>query len=123
RVVRYDPRTDQLEQLPVSVPLYPGETDATHNNPFDLAVSSDQKRIYGVGWTSGQLFEYRPDDGPNGSIRALGVAFGDDVVPGVRNSLCIAIKMGREGKVYYAGYYENRGKLASYDPRTGKRRY
>src|SRR5262249_35045151 len=64
-VVRYDPKKDILEKLPVRVPLFPGDKDATHNNPFDLAISADDKRIYGVGWTSGYLFEYRPDDGPN----------------------------------------------------------
>jgi sugar lactone lactonase YvrE len=122
-VVRYDPRADCLEKLPVSVPLFPGETDRTHNNPFDLAVSRDEKRIYGVGWTSGLLFEYRPDDGPDGSIRSLGPAFGDDKVPGVRKSLNIAIKEGRDGRIYYAGYYENRGRLACYDPKSGERRY
>jgi len=122
-VVRYTPRSNKLEVLPVRVPLYPGETDSTANNPFDLALSKDQKHIYGVGWTSGQLFDYRPDDGPNGSIRALGVAFGDEVIPGTRNSLCIAIKEGTDRRIYYAGYSENRGKLACYDPRTGKRTY
>ncbi len=121
-VVRYDPKLDRLEKLPVRVPLYPGETDATHNNPFDLAVSKDRKRIYGTGWTSGLLFEYRPDDGPNGSIRALGVAFGDETVPGIRKSLCIAIKAGKDGRIYYAGY-DNRGLLARYDPKTGKRTF
>lgn len=122
-VVRYDPRTDQLEILPVRIPLYPGDTDPTHNNPFDLAVSADEKRICGIGWTSGQVFEYRPDDGPNGSIRALGVAFGDERVPGVRNSLGIAMKEGKDGRIYYAGYGENPGKIACYDPRTGDRTY
>jgi sugar lactone lactonase YvrE len=116
-VVRYDPKTDRLEKLPVRVPLFPGETDATHNNPFALAVSADEKRIYGTGWTSGQLFEYRPDDGANGSIRTLGVAFGDETVPGVRNSLNIAMAEGRDGRIYYAGYYENRGRIACYDPK------
>lgn len=122
-VVRYDPKTDRLEKLPIRVPLFPGETDPTHNNPFALAVSADEKRIYGVGWTSGQLFEYRPDDGPSGSIRALGVAFGDDRVSGVRNSLNIAMHTGRDGRIYYAGYWENRGRLACYDPKTEERHY
>ncbi|HLK55023.1 MAG TPA: hypothetical protein VKU00_00575 [Chthonomonadaceae bacterium] len=121
-VVRYDPATDRVEKLLVRVPLFPGETNTQDNTPFDLAVSADQKHIYGVGWTSGLLFEYRPDDGPDGSIRALGVAFGDEAVPGIRKSLCIAIKEGRDGRIYYAGY-DNRGKLACYDPRTGERTY
>jgi len=122
-VVRYDPKTDKLEKLPVAVPLFPGETDRTHNNPFDLAVSADEKRIYGIGWTSGLLFEYRPDDGPHGSIKSLGVAFGDDKVPGERKSLNIAIKEGKDGRIYYAGYYENRGKIGCYDPKTNQRIY
>jgi sugar lactone lactonase YvrE len=122
-VVRYDPKTDRLEKLPVQVPLFPGETDRTHNNPFDLAVSADGKRVYGVGWTSGLLFEYRPDEGLYGSIRSLGPAFGDEKVPGVRKSLCMAIKEGKDGRIYYAGYYENRGRLACYDPRTNERIY
>jgi len=122
-VVRYDPKKDALEKLPVRVPLFQGDKDATHNNPFDLAVSADEKRIYGVGWTSGYLFEYRPDDGANGSLRTLGVAFGDEQVPGVRKSLNIAIKEGKDGRIYYAGYYENRGRLACYDPKTDKRHY
>lgn len=119
-VVRYDPKTDRLEKLPVHVPSFPGDTNAESNLPFDLAVSADQRRIYGVGWTSGQLFEYRPDDGPNGTIRSMGVAFGDAAVPGIRNSLCIAIKEGKDGFIYYAGY-DNRGLIACLNPRTGKR--
>lgn len=122
-VVRYNPKTDRLEKLPVRMPLFPGESDATHNNPFALAVSADEKRLYGIGWTSGLLFEYRPDAGANGSIRSLGVAFGDTTVPGVRNSLNIAMAAGRDGRIYYAGYYENRGQLACYDPKTGTRTY
>lgn len=122
-VVRYNPKTDTLEKLPIQVPLFPGETDRMHNNPFDLAVSADEKHIYGVGWMSGLLFEYRPDDGPYGCIRPLGVAFGDEVVPGVRKSLCMAIKAGKDGRIYYAGYYENRGRLACYDPRKNERIY
>lgn len=121
-VVRYDPTTDRLDKLPVRVPLFPGEADADSNLPFDLAVSADQKRIYGVGWSSGLLFEYRPDDGPNGSIRSLGVAFGDKTAPGIRKSLNIAIKEGKDGRIYYAGY-DNRGLLACCDPRTGERTY
>jgi hypothetical protein len=121
-VVRYDPAMDRVETLPVHTPLFPGETDTKDNTPFDLAVSRDQKHIYGVGWSSGLLFDYRPDDGPSGSMRPLGVAFGDDVVPGMRKSLCIAIKEGKDGRIFYAGY-DNRGKIACYDPRTGKRRY
>jgi sugar lactone lactonase YvrE len=121
-VVRYVPATDRAEVLPVRIPLFPGEIDTRENMPFDLAISADQKRIYGVGWASGLLFEYRPDDGPNGSIKPLGVAFGDSVVPGIRKSLSIAIKMGRDGRVYYAGY-DNRGLIARLDPRTGKREY
>ena len=121
-VVRYDPKTDRAEILPVHTPLFPGETDTRDNTPFDLAISADQTRIYGVGWSSGLLFEYRPDDGLDGSIRPMGVAFGDSVVPGIRKSLSIAIKMGRTGRVYYAGY-DNRGMIASLDPRTGKREY
>lgn len=122
-VVRYDPKRDVLEKLSVAVPLYPGETDAEFNNPFALAVSKDERHIYGTGWTSGYLFDYQPNDGPNGSIRQLGIAFGDEQVPGVRKSLCIAMTMGRDGKVYYAGYYENRGRVAAYDPRRKKRTY
>ncbi len=122
-VVRYTPKEDKLEKLSVAVPLFSGQTDRTHNNPFALAVSADEKSIYGTGWTSGLLFEYKPDDGPEGSIRSLGPAFGDDVVPGKRVDLCIAMAAGADGRVYYAGYAENPGKVACFDPRTGKRIY
>jgi len=122
-VVRYSPQTDKLEKLNIAVPLFSGETDRTHNNPFALALSSDEKRLYGIGWTSGLLFEYVPDEGPEGSIRSLGVAFGDDTVPGVRKDLCIAMASGNDGRIYYAGYGENRGRIACYDPKSGRRTY
>src|SRR6185295_6561965 len=122
-VVRYSPQTDKLEKLNIAVPLFSGETDPTHNNPFALALSTDEKRLYGIGWTSGLLFEYLPDDGPAGSIRSLGVAFGDDTVPGVRKDLCIAMTTGRDGRIYYAGYGANRGRIACYDGKTGQRLY
>ena len=120
-VVRYSPKADKLEKLSVAVPLFEGETDRAHNNPFALAVSADEKSIYGVGWTSGLLFEYRPDDGPEGSIRSLGPAFGDAKVPGKRKDLCIAMATGTDGRIYYAGYAENPGRVACYDPKTGER--
>jgi sugar lactone lactonase YvrE len=122
-VVRYSPHNDKLEQLNLAVPLFGAETDPTHNNPFALALSTDEKRLYGIGWTSGLLFEYLPDDGPEGSIRSLGVAFGDDTVPGVRKDLCIAMTAGKDGCIYYAGYGQNRGRVACYDPKTGRRTY
>jgi sugar lactone lactonase YvrE len=122
-VVRYSPQTDKLEKLDVAVPLFSGETDRTHNNPFALALSSDEKRLYGIGWTSGLLFEYLPDDGKEGSIRSLGVAFGDDTLPGVRKDLCIAMAVGNDDRIYYAGYGENRGRIACYDPASGRRTY
>jgi len=46
----------------------------------------------------------------------VGVAFGDERVPGVRNTLNIAIKEGKDGHIYYVGYSENRGRIACYDP-------
>jgi hypothetical protein len=122
-VVRYLPQTDTLEKLNVAVPLFDGETDRTFNNPFALATSADGKRLYGTGYSSGLLFEYQPDDGPQGSIRSLGVAFGDDVAPGVRKDLCIAMTPGKDGRIYYAGYDQNRGRIACYDPKTGQRSY
>ena len=122
-VVRYSPHTDKLEKLPVAVPTFGEDTNRGHNSPFDLAVSADEKSIYGIGWASGLLFEYRPDDGPHGSIRSLGVAFGDDTVPGFREDLCIAMAVGQDGRVYYAGYSHNPGRVGCYDPRTGKRTY
>jgi sugar lactone lactonase YvrE len=122
-VVRYLPQTDKLEKLDIAVPLFAGDTDRKHNNPFALAISADEKRIYGTGWTSGLLFEYLPDDGPQGSIRSLGPAFGDDLVPGTRKDLCIAMTTGKDGRIYYAGYGDNPGRVGCYDPTTGKRSY
>jgi len=122
-VVRYTPATDRLEKLNVAVPLYGDETDRLNNNPFALAAGADEKSIYGTGWSSGLLFDYRPDDGPEGTIRSLGVAFGDDVVPGKRKDLCIAMARSTDGRIYYAGYGDNPGKIACYDPKAGKRFY
>jgi sugar lactone lactonase YvrE len=122
-VVRYSPGTDQLERLGVHVPLFGAETDRKDNLPFSLAVSADEKCIYGTGWTSGLLFEYRPDDGPQGRIRALGVAFGDETVPGHRRELCIAVTRGQDGRIYYAGYGASGGRVGSYDPTSDQRAY
>ena len=122
--VRYSPGTDRYEKLGVGIPpdgSNPKSSDG--NNPFALAVSEDQKRIYGTGWASGLLFEYRPDDGPEGSLRTLGAAFGDEVVPGGRRDLCIAMATGRDGRIYYAGYDSNRGRVACYDPAADRRLY
>ncbi|MBQ10495.1 MAG: hypothetical protein CMJ45_02980 [Planctomyces sp.] len=122
-VVRYSPGSGTIEQLPVLVPTFDGETTRGHNSPFDLAVNADETAMYGIAYSSGILFEYRPDDGPHGSIRSLGVAFGDEVVPGYRPELSIAMAVGRDGRVYYAGYSHNAGKIGCYDPRTAKRSY
>jgi DNA-binding beta-propeller fold protein YncE len=125
-VVRYTLATDKLEVLGVAVPdeNKPSADDKEYyNNPFALAVSPDQKHVYGVGWFSGCLFDYQPDIGPEGRLTALGPAFGDAAVPGVRKSLSIALGLAPDGRLYYAGYVENQGRVARYDPRTGKREY
>jgi len=122
-VARYSPGTDRLEKLDVQVPLFGAETDRKDNLPFSLAASADEKCIYGTGWTSGLLFEYRPDDGPQGRIRSLGVAFGDETVPGHRRDLCIAVARGPDGRIYYAGYGASGGRVACYDPVSDRRAY
>lgn len=127
RVVRYTPTTGKLEVLDVAIPDDQGESvvrgDDYYNNPFALVVSADQKHIYGTGWMSGYLFDYQPDEGAQGKLRVLGVAFGDSVVPGERRDLVTAMDKAPDGRIYYAGYCSNEGRVARFDPKTGKREY
>ncbi len=126
-VVRYTPSTGKLEVLNVAIPDDQKESVVRgkdyYNNPFALVVSADQKHIYGTGWMSGYLFDYQPDEGAQGKLRILGVAFGDSVVPGERRDLVIAMDKAPDGRIYYAGYCSNEGRVVRFDPKTGKREY
>jgi hypothetical protein len=65
----------------------------------------------------------RSPDQAQGRIRALGVAFGDETVPGHRRELCIAVTRGQDGRIYYAGYGASGGRVGSYDPTSDQRAY
>ena len=72
RIVRYDPETDALLELPVEVPFTPG-MGPWHNVFYDVVASPEGDCVYGVPWAADpHLFRYWPEDGPVGRIEDLG---------------------------------------------------
>lgn len=77
-------------------------------------------RVYGVTRVKPQLFAYDPKAD---LLTALGPAFGDAAVPGeaAAQEDRMALWAGIDGRIYYAGYTQNQGLVAAYDPRTDTR--
>jgi len=104
RLFRYDPLTDQVEQLPVSLPTVAGRE--FYNRLDSAALDPASGLIYGGGSADGVIFVFDPE---RMRIRSLGKV--------IAEPRCRAITVGLDGRVYgIAGEPDGMGHLFCYDP-------
>jgi len=72
QLLRYDPRSDVLEEIPIFLPHAP-RLSGWHTVLYDVAASPEGDCVYGVPWSSDpHMFRYYPEDGEFGRIEDLG---------------------------------------------------
>jgi hypothetical protein len=138
QLVRYDPDTDKLEEIPAFVPHAPGMT-GWHCVLYDVVPSPEGDCVYGVPWNSQpRLFRYWPEDGPYGRMEDLG-ALHQDRDPTMPVCFYLdhvgGLVFGADGKLYVCtsrwesgkesqdphGSYKVDGIVVQYDTKTGKK--
>lgn len=136
-VFKYDPRTDQLSELSVRLPIREkgvslGRDYAKSETAWRTVVWDRQTRkFYGVEESASILFSFDPRAGENGEVRRLGQL----CVPGVEDRrdipyATLSLTLGHDRKLYYApvgrefDYASSAGlgtsHLLTYDLNTGK---
>jgi len=72
QLLRYDPKTQKLETLPIFLPHEPFQI-GWHSVIYDAIASPDGKYIYILTWIADpHLIRYEPDAGPYGKIEDFG---------------------------------------------------
>ena len=104
RMIRYDPDTDQLEELDVYLPTASYQT-GWHAVIYDLVAAPSGDCFYGVSWCGHpHLFRFWPEDGEHGRIENLGPVTQDrDTTLPINKFLDHAGGMvfGPDGALYY----------------------
>jgi len=105
QIVRYDPDSDRLEELPVFVPHDPRKS-GWHDVLYDVVASPEGDCVYGVPWNSDpHLLRYWPEDGPFGRMEDLGAVHQRrDPTAAVCFYLdhCGGLVFGADGALYFA---------------------
>ena len=136
QIVRFDPDTDVLEELPIFVPYTEGLT-RWHNVFYDIVASPAGDCVYGVPWAiDPHLFRYWPEEGPNGRMEDLGPVHqrrDSYVAMSYGQDHCGGLVFGADGMLYYVKSrwpdgQERRprgdameGVVVQMDPASGKR--
>jgi len=104
QLVRYDPETDTLAEIPVFVP-HPPYKSSWHDVFYDVVASPEGDCVYGVPWNSDpHLFRYWPEDGPCGRMEDLGAVHQrrDLTMPISFNmDHCGGLVFGADGMLYF----------------------
>ena len=105
QLIRYDPETDRLLEIPVRVPHAP-YLNGWHSVFYDVVASPEGDCVYGVPWTvDPHLFRYWPEEGEFGRMEDLGpVHQRRDLTMPVAFYLdhCGGLVFGADGKLYFA---------------------
>ncbi|HTS70497.1 MAG TPA: hypothetical protein VMO17_16055 [Terriglobia bacterium] len=139
RVFKYDPRTDDIRELSVQLPIRPkGISLGRDYNKSETAwrvVVWDQeaRKFYGVDESASILFSFDPHAGPDGEVQRLGQLSIPDLADSRKVPYAtLSLTLGPDRKLYYAAagkefdYSGSAGLAAShlitYDLRSGKTR-
>ncbi|HRU04424.1 MAG TPA: hypothetical protein P5137_01455 [Candidatus Brocadiia bacterium] len=135
-IVRYDPKTEAVDRLPVRAP---GDSwrSGDGNGVFHLLPGPDGVKLYGVGTVAKRLFEYDPSVGRHGQMRDLGPAWGEERMDAYTQTPMVrTMAVGPDGRVYlgvrdYASPKSTTGAVPSVseaifnivavDPKTGEK--
>jgi hypothetical protein len=110
---KYDVRTERIHDLSVSIPYDPAVFPRRMSNPM-----LDRKAIwrvaewdpvdnviYAIDGSSSTLFQYDPDDGPEGKVTVLEKLCSEYFYQSSRKDIpysTLAFTMGKDRKIYYA---------------------
>jgi len=109
QVFRYDPRTDQIRELPLRLPIREkGVSLGRDYNKSETAWrvvvwDAQTRRFYGLEESASMLFWFDPYQGGDGEIRALGQLSIPEY--GARRDVpfaTLSLTLGRDRKLYYA---------------------
>jgi len=110
-----DPKTGDLHECKATLnDLFASRAEKVTPSACALAAAPDGKMVYGITREGGVLFAFDPK---TEALRRLGPAFPND--PAAEDRMALAV--GADGKVYFAGYTKNQGLVGVYNPKTGKR--
>jgi len=137
QIYKYDPRTDSIRELSVTLPIRPkgislGRDYTKSETGWRVAVwDRATKKFYGVEESASTLFSFDPYAGEDGEVKTLGQL----CVPRYRNArdvpfATLSLTLGQDRKLYYAAagrefdYAGSAGLAAShivtYDLGTGR---
>jgi len=137
QIYKYDPRTDQIVELPLHIPMRPkgvslGRDYFKSETEWRTVVwDSRERKFYGVDESASLLFSFDPYAGEYGEVKPLGQLCPDGMAD--RRDIPFAtltLALGADRKLYYApparefDYANSQGVGAShlivYDLKTGK---
>jgi hypothetical protein len=101
-LIRYDPKNETLERLPVRIPAPQGHL-GNRNRVRRLKTGPDGVKLYGLTGLSCHLFEYDPTVGRHGSMRDIGLLMGKEhfevpnLIPQAK-----ALTFGKDGRLFVA---------------------
>jgi hypothetical protein len=109
QIYKYDPRTDEIIELPLHIPLRPkgvslGRDYNKSETHWRMVVwDSQEKKFYGVDESASLLFSFEPQAGRYGEVKRLGQL----CVEGMNDRreipyATLTLALGRDRKLYYA---------------------
>jgi hypothetical protein len=108
RIFKYDVEKDKLLDLSVQIPFDPTAVEPT---PISITKSLMRagvwdpvtRRLYGIDGSSSYLFEYDPDQGPEGQARKLASLRPENLADRVRRAhyASLSFAFGKDRKFYY----------------------
>ena len=109
QIYKYDPRTDEIVELPLHIPIRPkgvslGRDYYKSETHWRTVVwDSQDKKFYGVDESASLLFSFDPHAGPHGEVKRLGQL----CVEGMNDRrdipyATLTLALGLDRKLYYA---------------------
>jgi hypothetical protein len=109
QIYRYDPRTDEITELPLQIPIRPkgislGRDYNKSETHWRTVVWDKQgKKFYGVDESASLLFSFDPKVGQNGEVKSLGQLSTEEMKD--RRDIpyaTLTLALGLDRKLYYA---------------------
>jgi hypothetical protein len=127
-LLRYSPKSEAIEKLPLKIPNAPWRND-DGNGVFHFVPGPDKMKLYGVSALGQRVFEFDPTVGEYGRIRDYGTLYGEDKMDAYPVDIPLARTMavGNDGKIYVGTKNYVSGKpgahIASIDIASGEKTY
>ena len=127
-LLRYSPKDETIEKLPVAIPNPPWR-NSDGNGVFHFVPGPDKVKLYGVSAIGHRVFEFDPTSGPYGRIRDYGTLCGEDKMGAYSLDVPLGRTMavGQDRKIYLGTKNYVSGKpgslIVSIDIDSGEKTY